>query len=182
MADEFVPSLLGVLSDTHGRADACRTVVDQLNALHVKHFIHCGDIGDGPGGEAVLDALAGTGCHFVWGNNDFDRDRLAPYATDLGLRVLGDVGHLTVANHRILVTHGDNLRLLRDLRHAAKADEPKADLLLTGHSHLPHDERVGDMRWVNPGALFRANPKTFCTIDLSRLSDPEGVTFHRLKG
>lgn len=182
MADESDSRLLGVLSDTHGRADACRQAVDQLNALRVNHFIHCGDIGNGAGGEAVLDALAGTGCHFVWGNTDSDRERLTPYATDLGLRVLGDVGHLTIAGQRLLVTHGDDVRLLRDLRRAAEAGEPKTDLLLTGHSHQPHDQRVAGMRWVNPGALFRAKPKTFCTIDLEQIDRPEGVTFYPLGG
>ena len=50
----------------------------------------------------------------------------------------------------------------------AEADEGEDDYLLSGHTHVPHDQRFGAMRWINPGALHRARPKTFALLDVSR--------------
>ncbi len=174
--------LLGVLGDTHGRAAACRAGVELLQSLGCLHLVHTGDVGDGDAGRAVLDQLAGTGCRFVWGNNDFDGDRLAPYAADLGLTLLEPFGTFALASRTICVAHGDDLRRLRNLLATARGHAQDApDLLLTGHSHLAHDERAGPMRWVNPGALFRAATKTVATIDLSRLDEPQAVVHHEIK-
>lgn len=173
--------LLGVLGDTHGRADACRKGVELLESLGCGHLVHTGDVGDGEMGRAVLDQLAGTNCRFVWGNNDWDADTLASYAADLGLTLLPPFGTFELSGITIAVAHGDDLRRLRKLLADARAGAAGVpDLLLTGHSHLAHDERAGATRWVNPGALFRAATKTVATVDLSRLDDPQAVAHHKI--
>ena len=176
MTDADLPHAkrLGVLGDTHGRADACRAAIELLQRLGCDGFCHTGDVGDGPGGMAVLDALAGTDCRFVWGNNDFDRDVLDDYALDLDLMPLGDVGRFEAGGVRIVLAHGDDPSVARSLDR-----DGGADLLLTGHSHLNHDERLhkGAVRWVNPGALYRARPKTVATVELA---SPVGVAFHEV--
>ncbi len=172
---------LGVLSDTHGHADTCRAAIALLTQQGATHLVHCGDIGDGAAGVAVLDALAGTGCRFVWGNCDFDQKQLAPYARDLGLEVLADFGRFELAGRTIVVAHGDDPRRLRQLQSDAIANRIDFDLLLTGHTHAPHDERLGTARWVNPGALHRARPKTVATIDLADLDSKEALVIHEVQ-
>ena len=178
------PALLGVLSDTHGRAVACRAGVELLQDLGVEAFVHCGDIGDfGPYGDPkpVLDVLAGTGCHYVWGNNDGAAPADEKYARDLGLDPLGDRGHFMIGDVRIRVEHGDDLTAIRRLARDAEAGrDAGCDLLLTGHSHAAHDRRLGLVRWVNPGALHRATTYTVATIDIRRLGDDDAVVFHAL--
>ena len=159
---------LGILSDTHGRADACRMAVQTLLDLGAQALAHCGDVGE----EAVLEALAGHPVWFVWGNNDFDRPRLAQYAQDLGLECLDDFGRFSFAGRQFALTHGDDSRLLASLCAAGDAGcaAPKApvpdDYLLSGHTHVPHDRRHGRLRWINPGALYRARPKTVALLDV----------------
>lgn len=159
---------LGILSDTHGRADACRQAVRLLAELGAQAFAHCGDVGE----EPVLDELAGHPVWFVWGNNDFDRQRLAQYAGELGLCCLGDFGRFGFAGRRFAITHGDNGSHLAAVREAALRGEAAAgegrpdDYLLTGHTHAAHDRRIGSLRWINPGALYRARPKTAALLDV----------------
>ena len=162
------PVRLGVLGDTHGKAHACAAAIDLLRRRGATHFCHTGDVGEGDAGMAVLNALAGTGCRFVWGNNDFDRDRLDPYARDLDLEPMGDWGRFSLNGLRIVLTHGDDARGLARLRDDAEARRERVDLLLTGHTHVPHDrEFPGGGRWLNPSALHRARPKTCRLVTLA---------------
>jgi predicted phosphodiesterase len=38
------------------------------------------------------------------------------------------------------------------------------------HGHVPREERVGKTLVLNPGALYRANPRTFAVVDLPELT------------
>ncbi|MGD0464508.1 MAG: metallophosphoesterase family protein [Tepidisphaeraceae bacterium] len=153
------PTLLGVLSDTHDRADAAAAGIATLRAAGAQFLIHCGDVG----GEAILDLLAGNPCAFVWGNTDYDRASLNRYAAEIGLQAGGDFVDLEFGGKKIAVTHGDNPKLIRK----AMAEDPRYDYLFLGHSHIPCDQRVGRLRIVNPGALHRTAKKTVALIDLS---------------
>jgi putative phosphoesterase len=168
-------SVLGVLGDTHGRADAATRAVQVLRQAGATEFLHTGDVGDyvrSP--EPVFDALAGTNCRFVWGNNDVqgpERTAAEAYARDLDLVPLGDCGVVELAGLRVRIEHGDDLRELRRLsRDATSGRDVGCDLLLTGHSHLVHDRRLGKLRWINPGALFRAATLTVAVIELPGLA------------
>ena len=168
------PVLLGVLGDTHGRADACRAALDLLRERGAAGFAHTGDVG----GEAVLDALAGTGCRLVWGNTDADRPEA--YARDLGLDPLGDWGRFGVAGRSVVLTHGDDAAGLRRLLADLESGRDRVDLLLTGHTHVPHDRPLpGGGRWVNPGALHRARPRTCCLVTLGEAVGVELVEVPR---
>jgi hypothetical protein len=151
-------TVLGILSDTHGRIPAAAAGIAILRAAGAELLIHCGDVG----GEGVLDLLAGIPSVFVWGNCDFDRASLALYAKQIGVRCAGDFADLRLAGKRIAVTHGDNPRLLREITGAAAA----YDYLFLGHSHVADDDRLGRPRIVNPGALHRVARKTVAVVDL----------------
>ena len=151
--------ILGLLSDTHGRADAAAEAVRVLRAAGAEYFIHCGDVGS----ESVLDHLAGTQAVFVFGNTDWDRRTLERYAESIGVACHGSLAELTLDGKSIAVTHGDEPRLKRLL-----LERQKFDYLFQGHTHVPQDERVGRTRVVNPGALQRAKVKTVATVDLAR--------------
>lgn len=158
-------SLLGVISDTHNRARRCREAIDRLRDAGARAFIHCGDVGE----EAVFDAMAGETVWFVWGNTDLHRPSLARYASELGLTCLDTGGELTFAGRRLYVMHGDDSEKVRDICDLAeRGDDPAAtpDYLLTGHTHVPHDRYCGSLRWINPGALHRARPKTAALLDV----------------
>ena len=148
--------LIGIVSDTHDKADTMAAAVALLRGRGAEFFIHCGDVGS----ARVLDHLAGLPGCFVWGNCDWDRASLQRYASDIDVACHGPFGDLTLDGKRIAVVHGDDhvlkRRLLTGQRH---------DYLLQGHTHVREDTRVGRTRVINPGALHRANPKTAALLD-----------------
>lgn len=148
--------IVGILSDTHDRAGAMAAAVEALRGRGAQFFIHCGDVGS----EHVLDSFAGLPSAFVWGNNDWDRLSLQRYAENLGIACYGSFGDFELDGKQFAVIHGDDLalkqRILAEQRH---------DYLLQGHTHVPADTRVGRVRCINPGALYRARRKTAALLD-----------------
>jgi putative phosphoesterase len=158
-ADEhnFPLVLIGILSDTHGAGEAASAAVALLLKEGAAHLIHCGDVGS----PSVLDALADrVPAAFVWGNTDHDRPALRRYATALKIQCFDTFGELDLAGKRIAVTHGDDAQLVRRVLAGQQHD-----YLLVGHSHVREDRRVGRVRVINPGALYRAAEKSVALLD-----------------
>jgi putative phosphoesterase len=148
--------LIGILSDTHDRAEMMAAAIALLQENKAEFFIHCGDVGE----ESMLDHLAGLPSAFIWGNNDWDRASLQRYALQLGISCYGGQADLTLGGKRFAVVHGDDLRLRQRL-----LDSQEYDYLLQGHTHVKFDGKVGRTRIINPGALHRAKPKTVALLD-----------------
>ncbi len=159
--------LIGILSDSHGDHLRVRRTVALFDSLGVEHVIHCGDVGT----IDVFDELTGRACHFVWGNCDIPSQAMRAYLKTVNIPIPDVVPlRLTLAGKRIAVYHGHE-------REANRMEStPGVDYVLHGHSHRQRDERFGEVRIVNPGALHRAQPKTVATLDL--LSDM--LTFHEV--
>ena len=107
----------------------------------VDAIVHAGDIG----GMSVIRALERLApVTFVQGNND-DADGY-------------DIVRVHFAGVRVLVTHilPRPDALARGVRDALR-DEP-ADVVVFGHSHLPHNEVVDGVRFFNPAS---AGPRRF---------------------
>jgi putative phosphoesterase len=128
---------IGVIADTHGKLHP--RVSDVFAG--VEAIIHAGDVG----GDDVLVALRRIApVTFVRGNND-DSDGY-------------DVVRATIGGLRFLVTHvlprpsDPGAHVVRSL-----AREP-ADVVVFGHSHLPHDEVIAGVRYFNPAS---AGPRRF---------------------
>jgi putative phosphoesterase len=149
--------LIGVLSDTHDRVQPAKLGIATLRAAGAEYYIHCGDVG----GERIFDLMAGLPCTFVFGNNDFDRAGLARYAQDLGIQCGDKFAELELDRTKVAVTHGDDLRLVRN---ATREGSPYR-YLFVGHTHLPSDDQAGSVRMINPGALYRATRKTVAIVD-----------------
>lgn len=128
---------IGLISDTHG---VVHPRVPELFA-NVDHIIHAGDVG----GAHVLQALRALApLTYVDGNNDDATGE--------------DVLRFEVGGLRVLLTHilprpgKPAPRVVQSLR------EREADLVVFGHSHLPHNERLGGITWFNPAS---AGPRRF---------------------
>jgi len=160
--------IIGILSDTHDRANAMAAGIETLKQAGAKYFIHCGDIGQ----QGCVDLLAGLPSVFVFGNTDFDRASLSRYAASIGVPCYGNCASLELVGKKIAVIHGDEFRLKQKL-----IDEQQHDYLFQGHTHIKDDRRVGRMRLINPGALHRASEKTVATLDLQK----DLLRFHVVK-
>ena len=157
--------IIGILSDSHDRAQTMAAGLKLLNDAGAEFFIHCGDIGS----QKCVDLLAGLKCAFVFGNTDYDRAALARYAQSIDVPCFGNYADLTLDNKRIAVIHGDDYKLKHRLLGAQEHD-----YLLQGHTHIRADEKHGRTRLINPGALHRANPKTVATLELAT----DALQFH----
>jgi uncharacterized protein len=131
---------IGVISDTHGllRPEA-------VSALRgVDHVLHGGDIG----GEDVLSALREVApVTAVAGNIDGFRCGEA-----------GETARVVLGGVRFFLTHIlDRPARPRGEVQAELRREP-ADVVIFGHSHLPHDEVLDGVRYFNPAS---AGPRRF---------------------
>ena len=128
---------VGVVSDTHGVIHP--GLLDALAS--VDHIVHAGDIG----GAHVLAALSDVApVTSVDGNNDDATGE--------------DIVRTTVGGLRILLTHILPRPAAPDRRVLASLRAAPADVVIFGHSHLPHDEVVGGVRYFNPAS---AGPRRF---------------------
>ena len=148
-------TIIGVLSDSHGRAEITARAVAAVRDAGATILLHLGDLGT----EAVIDELIGYDAHIVLGNCDLDERSLSSYAGHMGVAVDHPMGRLTVQGRTIAFTHGH----LGNCMDAALADG--VDYLLHGHTHEVRDERVGKTRIINPGALHRARRYTAAVLD-----------------
>ncbi len=128
---------IGVISDTHGQLHPAVAEVFR----GVDHIVHAGDIGGGH----VLSALRKLApLTSVEGNNDDATGEEIERVTIGGARVL--------LTHILPRPHGPDRRVVESLR------KTPADVVVFGHSHLPHDERVETLWYFNPAS---AGPRRF---------------------
>ena len=137
MGQKGVDLVLGVISDTHGllRPEA-------LAALQgVDAILHAGDIG---GMEIIRGLEQIAPVTFVEGNNDDAGGYDVVRATLGGVRVL--------LTHILPRPHAPQRHVLASLRASP------ADVVVFGHSHLPHNEVIDGVRFFNPAS---AGPRRF---------------------
>ena len=148
--------MVGVISNSDGRADSLAAAVSVFRNAGASLVIHCGDVG----GRHVLDALEGTRSAFVWGDRDKDRMGLLRYGHSVGVDCLGLMGDLELEGKRIAVLHGDDRKLLRRL-----LDEQQHDIILCGHEASIEDYTIGKTRVLNPGPLHGGKNPSAMLLD-----------------
>lgn len=159
--------IIGVMSDSHGRAHQVTKAIEIFDRQRAEAIIHCGDVG----GIKVFEEMVGRHAHFVWGNTDYFDNATKAFLNSVELPIPDAVPlALELGGKSIQVFHGHEPEFNVALR------TPTSDYILHGHTHIARDERIGNCRIINPGALHRAREYTIATIDLNR----DEVTFHRV--
>ena len=125
-----------IVSDSHGRTYNFSKVIDKVGEVDL--LFHLGDL---EGSEEDIQILADCPCHMVCGNNDFfsklDREKIV----DLG-------------ETRVFMTHGHRYGVASGLNKLISAGkEFGANVILFGHTHIPHIEYTEGMYVVNPGSI-----------------------------
>lgn len=161
-----MPHLIGLLSDSHGQSRRTGLAVKLLVEAGAELLIHLGDIESMEVIEALIHQLDATGqiyppVHLVFGNVDWNSDELGRYAAALGMKVDHPVGTLLLEGRRLIFLHG------HDTRNLEAALTEGADYLIHGHTHKKRDERIGQTRLINPGALQRAAEYSVALLDLN---------------
>ena len=139
-----------------------KRTADAIQLLHTEGadaLFHCGDLTD----PDIVGICAVLPCYFVFGNNDVYHvdEILAAINQADGAVCLGWGGEVELAGKRVAATHGHLIKEYRRLL----ATNP--DYLFTGHSHITADHREGVTRFINPGALHRAQEFTVALLNLA---------------
>jgi putative phosphoesterase len=154
---------IGIISDIHGDLSALVTALDRLDRVHQVDRILCaGDlVGRGPKEEAVVQTIRERAIPTVLGNHDEWAYGMQPEQRAF-LRGLPVDWQADVSGIRLFMTHGkpgNNMWGMYPERVSPNVvdlmlDSLKADILITGHTHIPMCIR-GDMRMIiNPGSLY----------------------------
>jgi hypothetical protein len=149
---------IGVISDTHDRHEVVADAVRLLGEQKVELVLHCGDI-ETPDTIALFRPLP---THFVFGNWDKDKSKLVGAIRDIGGQSHDSFGAIELAGKRIAWVHSHDRHQFYELEHCNYFD-----YLFYGHTHVREQHRTGKTLVANPGALFRANPKTCIVLDVS---------------
>ncbi|MCA9245719.1 MAG: YfcE family phosphodiesterase [Planctomycetales bacterium] len=153
--------LLGVVSDTHGHLRNSLDAVRMLESLDVEAVIHCGDIGS----TRICALFSAWPTHFVFGNVDDNQAELREEILAQEQTCHDRFGELQLAGRRIAFLHGDDQQRLRE----AAASE-SYDLVCYGHTHYADQTYVGKTLLLNPGALYRARPRSLAVVDLNAMT------------
>jgi putative phosphoesterase len=154
---------VGIISDIHGDYDALDQALYRLQNLHQVDMILCaGDLaGRGPRQDTVVERVRAEGLITVRGNHDEYATQLTAentaYLADLPLHWEAEI-----AGVRLFMCHGkpgNNMwGMYRDHLNRTYLDmvltSLGADVLITGHTHLPLRMRSARGLVVNPGSLY----------------------------
>lgn len=152
---------LAVLSDTHGHERLTKAALAVLKPYRPKAYFHAGDIGS----ETIIRMFPNDcPCYFVHGNCDRYPEHMAKAAEDAGHQWHGELATLSLNGRKIALVHGDQPRTL-----ANAIESQQFDLVIHGHTHQTRVEQKGKTLIFNPGAVYRANPRSVALLDLNTL-------------
>jgi uncharacterized protein len=149
---------IGVLSDTHDRVEVTATAIRLLRERGAEVLLHCGDI-EAP---AIVDLFEGGPAHFVLGNWDGRITDLRLAIAGIGGTLHPDFGHVNLGGKEIAWVHSHKRGQLRELEQSGLFD-----FLFYGHTHVAESHRTGRTLVANPGAIFRARPRSCLLVDLA---------------
>ena len=128
-----------IISDTHGEMPV------DIKKIEFDAVIHAGDIGDAAFFGKLDSETGGRNLYAVYGNTDFVLSGYLPetVSTEIGGLKFFIVHNLT-APHRIMPA---NEKIIA---------EKHAEIVVSGHTHVPAVEERDGIVFINPGSLGKA--------------------------
>ena len=154
---------IGAMSDTHDRLDAVDTAIDFFNQHGVTDVLHAGDLVS-PFVVPKFSRLKAK-LHYVWGNNEGDREFARAKFGEIGVVPLGDFAALELGGKKIALLHGTQGQIVD-----AVVRSGLYDVVVRGHTH--EAEVVGGRTLlVNPGEVcgYLSGHRTVALIDLEEM-------------
>lgn len=156
---------IGLISDTHNNVHATVKAARIFIEHKVEAVLHCGDVGS----PRILEELyvqfydCGVPLYVVWGNCDYGVPELMNYPELDGLHLCGRFGLLEIGGKKIGLMHGDDHR-----EYCSQAESGGLDYLVSGHTHVAHDQTYKTTRLLNPGSAARSRkgPESCAVLDL----------------
>lgn len=155
--------VIGVMSDTHDRIDAIEAAIDLFNRRGVSDVLHAGDLVS-PFVVPKFRQLKAK-LHYVWGNNEGDREYIRLKFGELGIVPLGDFAILELGGRRLALLHGTQEYIVDSLLRCGLYD-----VVIRGHNHKA-EVIEGPALLVNPGEVcgYLTGHQTIALLDLEHL-------------
>jgi hypothetical protein len=148
---------IGVVSDTHGHLPSARRAAELFAERKIEQVLHCGDIG----APEIVPIFSRWPGHYVFGNCDHDLAELTEAIELVEQTCHGEFGEIVLAGCPIALVHGHDHRRFQEA-----VSSQAYRLVCYGHTHVPEQHYEGKTLVLNPGALFRANPRTIAIVEL----------------
>ncbi len=154
---------IGLMSDTHDRIDAVEKAIDFFNHERVAHVLHAGDLVSPF--VAPKFAKLKAKLHYVWGNNEGDREFIRVKFGEIGVEPLGNFASLNLDGRKIALLHGTHEEIVDVLLKSGAYD-----VVVRGHNHRA-EIREGKTLLVNPGEVcgYLTGRMTIAVLDSASL-------------
>ena len=131
-----------IISDSHGSLDRLEAALENLRNGGVTEIVHAGDFALG---EIVklLQNFPNLNFRIAIGNCDVDKETLAE-TEELPNVELAKILEFEIEGRKFAVAHRSE-----DLR-----EIENAEILISGHTHIPRVEKIHGKLLVNPGSLM----------------------------
>lgn len=155
--------IIGAMADTHDRLDAVDNAISFFNSQGVTDVLHAGDLVS-PFVVPLFSKLKAK-LHFVWGNNEGDRDFVKVRFADIEVTPLGNFAALQLGGKKIALLHGTHEQIVDSLVKCGCYD-----LVVRGHNHKA-EIIEGSTLLVNPGEVcgYLTGHQTVALIDLQEM-------------
>ena len=151
------------MSDTHDRLDAVKRAVDLFNDMGVEHVLHAGDLNS----PFVVPKLARLKAklHYVWGNNDGDKEAITARFSEFGIEPLGNFASLELDGRKVALLHGTHEQIV-----SALVRSGSFDVIVRGHTHKAGISGKKPLL-INPGEVcgYLTGRRTVAELDLTKL-------------
>ncbi len=152
------------MADTHDRLEAVEEAIDFFNREGVTHVLHAGDLVSPF--VAPKFAKLKAKLHYVWGNNEGDREFIRVKFGEIGVEPLGDFASLELESRKIALLHGTHEEIV-----GALLKSGAYDVVVRGHNHRAEIVE-GKTLLINPGEVcgYLTKRETVAVLDLAELS------------
>ncbi|MEM3421411.1 MAG: metallophosphoesterase [Candidatus Hadarchaeum sp.] len=156
-------TVIGLMSDTHDKLDAVERAIEFFNQAKVTHVLHAGDL-NSPFVVPKFSKLRAR-LHYVWGNNDGDRETIAARFDELGLPPPQNFASLRLGGRRIALLHGTHPEIVETVIRSGRYH-----VVVRGHTHRAKVFGKKPLV-VNPGEVcgYLTGRETVAVLDLDRL-------------
>ncbi|REL24887.1 metallophosphoesterase [Rhodohalobacter sp. SW132] len=135
---------IGICSDSHDHVEHIKKAADVFRQREVEKVIHAGDYCS----PFTIPLFEGLPLEGIFGNNDGDRFTLMKKFDEINAVLHGDFFSFEADRTKIAVYHGTYEELTKSLEKSGMYD-----VVITGHTHMPGVETVGDVISINPGSV-----------------------------
>jgi putative phosphoesterase len=161
---------IGILSDSHDNLVNIEKAAGKLNELGVDLAIHLGDY-IAPFTIRRIGELLRVRLIGVFGNNDGDKYLILSNARAYGFEVYEAPYILSIDGYSLLAMHGYGSKDLTRSIVYSLCLSGRYDVVMYGHTHEVHIEKIGKSLAINPGEVFGylSGKPSIAVLDLEEL-------------